>query len=367
MDGVAAGLRLSVVVPARNEERVLGACLESLVRQSEVGFALGHDWELIVVDDGSTDGTRAVAERVAGISGAGSASGTDEVRRVSGIQVIAAPEVDLTERGGFTGKNGACWVGAQRAQGAWILFTDADTVHEMGDLSRALHEAAKYKAGMLSYSPRQVVTGLGQRMVMPLVFGELASVYPPKKVSDPADRLAAANGQFLMVEREAYFAVGGHRAIGKEILEDVALAERMKRAKVGIRFRYAPEALSARMYGTFGEMVEGWTKNLALLFPRPLLLAAMMALQFCLFFGLPLLAFAMPNLVDWQRLAIVVVWIRTTWGFYRRVSRSNFPAIDVATSILGVPVFCWLLVRSYVRHRVRRSVDWKGRSYRVER
>ncbi len=124
------------------------------------------------------------------------------------MEVIAAPEVDLSERGGFTGKNGACWAGAQRARGAWILFTDADTVHEMGDLSRALHEAAKYKVGMLSYSPRQVVTGMGQRVVMPLVFGELASVYPPKKVSDPADRLAAANGQFLMVEREAYFAGG---------------------------------------------------------------------------------------------------------------------------------------------------------------
>ncbi len=119
------------------------------------------------------------------------------------------------------------------------------------------------------------------------------------------------------------------------------------------------------MYGTFGEMVEGWTKNLALLFPKPLLLAAMMALQFLLFFGLPLLAVMKAGLVDWQRLAILVVWLRTTWGFYRRVARSNFPAVDVVGSIVGVPVFCWLLVRSWMRHRVRRTVDWKGRSYRV--
>ncbi|MDP9039685.1 MAG: glycosyl transferase, partial [Acidobacteriota bacterium] len=234
-------------------------------------------------------------------------------------------------------------------------------VHEPGDLSRALHEAARYKVGMLSYSPRQVVTGWGQRVVMPLVFGELASVYPPKRVSDPASRLAAANGQFLMVEREAYFAVGGHKAVGKEILEDVALAERMKRAKVGIRFRYAPDAVSARMYGTFGEMVEGWTKNLALLFPRPLLLAGMMALQFCLFFGLPLLAVGKQGLIGWQRLAILVVWLRTSWGFYRRVVRSNMAAVDVAGSIVGVPVFCWLLVRS----ALGRTVEWKGRRYRV--
>jgi GT2 family glycosyltransferase len=308
---------------------------------------------LIVVDDGSTDATLDIAKGVA--------------KGREGVVVMEAPPVDLTDRGGFTGKNGACWMGAQSARGAWILFTDADTMHELGDLSRALHEAHKYKVGMLSYSPRQVVTGWGQRVLMPLIFGELASVYPPKKVSDPGNRLAAANGQFLMVEREAYFAVGGHRAIGKEILEDVALAERVKRSGQGIRFRYAPEALATRMYGTSAEMVEGWTKNLALLFPKPLLLAGMMALQFLLFFGLPLLAVLKPGLVDWQRLAILVVWLRTTWGFYRRVARSNFPAADVAVSIVGVPVFCWLLVRSYVRHTVNKTVDWKGRSYRVGR
>lgn len=351
--GVGGGMRLSVVVPARNEERGLRECLQSLVGQTDVGFCLGAEWELIVVDDGSTDRTLDIAKEVA--------------KGRAGVVVMEAPPVDTTERGGFTGKNGACWMGAQAARGAWILFTDADTVHEMGDLSRALHEAHKYKAGMLSYSPRQVVSGWGQRMLMPLVFGELASVYPPKKVSDPGDRLAAANGQFVMVEREAYFAVGGHRAIGKEILEDVALAERVKRSGQGIRFRYAPEAVSARMYATTAEMVEGWTKNLALLFPKPLLLAGMMALQFCLFFGLPLLAVLKPGLVDWQRLAILVVWLRTSWGFYRRVARSNFPVADVAVSILGVPMFCWLLVRSYLRHTVNKEVSWKGRSYRVGR
>ena len=113
--------------------------------------------------------------------------------------------------------------------------------------------------------------------------------------------------------------------------------------------------------------MEGWTKNLALLFPKPLLLAGMLALQFVLFFGLPLMAIVWPGLIYWQRLAILVVWLRTTWGFYRRVVRSGFPAAEVAFSILGVPMFCWLLVRSYVRHRVQREVEWTGRRYRVGR
>jgi len=342
-------LRLSVIVPARNEAAVLGECLRSLVEQSDVGFVLGVEWELIVVDDDSTDGTREIAR---------------EMER-EGVVAIEAPKLDQSDRGGFTGKTNACWAGAQRARGAWLLFTDADTVHEPGDLGRALHEAKKYGAALLSYSPRQIVEGFWQRAVMPLVFSELASAYPPKRVSDPASRVAAANGQFLLVEREAYFAVGGHRVVGLEILEDVALARKIKRARHTIRFRYAPDALAARMYRTLPEMVEGWTKNLALLFPNAVLLAGMQLLQLLLFLGLPALACWMPLLVIWQRLAILLVWMRTTWGFYGRVARANFPAGDVAISILGVPVFCWLLVRSYLHHRVTRSVDWKGRRYKV--
>lgn len=345
-------LRLSVVVPARNEASSLAACLSSLTAQSEPGFALGQQWELIVIDDDSTDATRQIAESAA--------SGHP------GVFVLAAPPLDLSDRGGFTGKTNACWFGVQQARGTWFLFTDADTVHEPGDLSRALHEADKYRASLLSYSPRQIVTGFWQRAVMPLVFAELASVYPPKQVSSPAYSVAAANGQFLLVERDAYFSVGGHRVIGREILEDVALARAIKRANFGIRFRYAPEALSTCMYKTLPEMIEGWTKNLALLFPKPLLMATMQLIQFLLFFGLPALAVWMPILVSLQRWAILLVWLRATWGFYNRVARSNFPATDVAISILGVPLFIWLLVRSSIHHRVSKSVAWKGRSYKTD-
>lgn len=211
------------------------------------------------------------------------------------------------------------------------------------------------------------MTGFWQRALMPLIFSELASVYPPKKVSDPNSRLAAANGQFLLVEREAYFSAGGHRAVGKDILKDVAVAQAIKRAKYGIRFRYAPEALATRMYRSVPEMIEGWTKNLALLFPRPLLLATMQKLQFLLFFGLPILALWMPLLVSWQRWAIFLVWLRTSWGFFSRVARSHFPAADIAISIFGVPLFAWLLFRSFLRHRVNKSVDWKGRTYKTGR
>src|SRR5208283_5596904 len=114
-----------------------------------------------------------------------------------------------------------------------------DTVHEPGGLRRALHEAERHKAGMLSYSPRQIVSGFWQRSLMPLVFCELALAYPPAKVSDPAQRIAAANGQFLLVEREAYRKLDGHPSVADKVLEDVALAFLAKRRKIGLCFRYA--------------------------------------------------------------------------------------------------------------------------------
>jgi glycosyltransferase involved in cell wall biosynthesis len=342
-------LELSIILPARNEELSLRPCLESLLDQSEQGFALGLQWEVILVNDDSTDRTREIAAETAA--------------KHSGIILLDAPPLDLSSRGGLTGKSNACWAGAQIASGRNFLFTDADTVHEPSSLLRALLEKEKHKAALLSYSPRQIVTGFWQHAVMPLIFSELASVYPPKQVSDPVRRLAAANGQFLLVEQAAYFSVGGHRAVGNSVLEDVALARNIKRGPRVIRFRYAPEALSTRMYRTTSEMIEGWTKNIALLLPKPILLAFWRILDFLLFFGLPVLALGLYWLVPWQRWVILLIWVRTLWRFYSRVARSSFAAWDVAISILGVPLFVYLLTKSFIQHRIKKSVTWKGRSY----
>jgi glycosyltransferase involved in cell wall biosynthesis len=342
-------LELSVIIPARNEERSLPACLGSLLTQSEPGFALGQQWELIVVNDDSTDRTREIAAEVAASH--------------DGVVLLDAPPLDLSDRGGFTGKSNACWAGAQTARGRHFLFTDADTIHEPNDLSRSLREAERHSAVLLSYSPRQIVVGFWQHAVMPLVFSELASVYPSKEVNDPVRSLAAANGQFILVERDAYFLVGGHRAVGKSILEDVELAHNIKRGPRIIRFRYAPEALCTQMYRTTSEMIEGWTKNLALLFPQPITLALWRILDVVLFFGLPAVALGLYWLLPWQRSVILLLWVRTLWRFYSRVARSKFPAFDVAISIFGVPLFVYLLVGSVIQHRIKRNVSWKGRRY----
>lgn len=331
---------LSVIVPARNEAACLATCLKSLVEQSEEGFVLGEHWELLVVDDNSTDETRGIAENFAGVT-------------------VLAP-APLKE--GWTGKTNAAWTAAQQAQGKWLLFTDADTEHRPVSLLHAIYEAERHQVGLLSYSPKQIVEGFWQQAVMPLIFSELAMAYPPRKVNDPQSDLAVANGQFLLFLREAYFAIGGHEAVADEILEDVALASLVKGKKLGLRFRYAEDAVSARMYHTTQAMVEGWTKNLALLFENTLAVAFFQLLDLALLIGLPLLTLWFWHLIL-ARWLFVLLWIRTVLRYYRHRSRSNFSMMDCWLSILGLPLFIAVLCRSWYCWRIKKQVTWKGRTY----
>jgi glycosyltransferase involved in cell wall biosynthesis len=344
-------IELTVIIPARNEEQSIETCLQSLTAQSEDVFELGKDWELIVVDDHSTDKTAEIA------------------RGFPGVTVMQADELEP----GWTGKANAIWTAAKHARGRWLLFTDADTVHEPGDLHRAIHEAQRHKVGMLSYSPRQIVRGFAQRSLMPLVFSELALAYPPAKVSDPNNRLAAANGQFLLVEREAYRRLGGHASVAKDVLEDVELAFLAKRRKVGLRFRYADDALATRMYRTTPAMIEGWTKNLALLFNNTIATAMWRALDLALLVILPILMIKLWSArLDIHSLTwlgagwlFALLWVRTIFRFYARVAKSNFPFADCLIAPLGLPLFVVLLYRSWFQHRILKQVSWKGRSYKV--
>jgi glycosyltransferase involved in cell wall biosynthesis len=335
-----------VIVPARDEERSLGACLESLVSQSEPGWLLGRHWELLVVDDHSSDRTAEIARSFAGVT----------------LLSAAPPLKD------WTGKANACWTAAQQARGQWLLFTDADTVHAPGSLSRSVVEAQRYSVGMLSWSPLQRVTGLVARMVMPLIFSELATAYPPRLVNEPEQRIAVANGQFLLVRRDAYRQIGGHAAVASSLVEDVDMAFSIKRQRLGLRFRYAPEMISTRMYETTAALWEGWVKNLALLINNALALALWRLLDIVLVVLLPLLAMGyiwqpIGGVQPLARVLFLVIWLRTLWRIWRRAARSNFAAADVGFSIAGLPVFAALLIHSWYAHRIFHRARWKGRVY----
>src|SRR5271154_2717359 len=291
-DPVSERLMVSVVVPARNEEVSLGACLESLVAQT------GGSFELLVVDDGSTDRTSQIA------------------RSFSGVRVVD-PGPLLS---GWSGKNNALVAGAKEARGRWLLFTDADTVHRPGSLARSVAEAQRQQAALLSYSPEQEVHGVWEKAIMPVIFAELASTFRPSEVSDPASTAAAANGQYILVSREAYDAVGGHAAIATSLLEDVALARAVKASGRRIFFRYGGDAVRTRMYRSFSQLREGWTKNLVLLFPSPVRLAAMRLTEFVLIVGSGAIAIATGLRGKWHPAVVAAILTAALFGFlFRRI------------------------------------------------
>lgn len=328
--------RISVIIPARNEEASLGACLESLISQT------GPDFEIIVVNDHSTDRTRDIA------------TSFGKVRVVETGPLPAR----------WTGKNNAVATGAREARGQWLLFTDADTIHRPGSLARSLHEVQEHNADMLSYSPQQIAVTFWEMAILPVVFAELARQYPPSKVSDPNSPEAAANGQFILIRRETYDAIGGHAAVAGDILEDVALARRVKSAGHKLRFRYAADAVRTRMYRNFAQLREGWTKNLALLFPHPGWLAAKTLLTWALPW---LLLFSLVGIVApsrrWWLLAIVAL---AALRNLTRLQRANFNiTMECLGAFFGMPMFAYLLVRSKRAHG-KGSVSWKGRAYETE-
>ena len=338
---------VSVIVPARNEEGCLAPCLESLVAQT------GIDFEVIVVDDDSTDRTGEIA------------------RSFADVIVVSAPPLPES----WTGKNNAMSAGAKLAKGKWLLFTDADTVHKPGSLARAVAEAEKHGAALLSYSPEQEVHTFWEKAVMPVIFAELAATYPPRKVNDPASPIAAANGQYLMISREAYDAVGGHTKIASDLLEDVAMARLVKSSGRRIFFRYGGDAVRTRMYRSWSQMKEGWTKNLALLFKQPTKVAQERISEFIFpALGLYMLLESLfwfhnpiPRMPDrWVRGYMIVAggWVfgGLLFGFIRRLHKAHFRWSNLPRAYFGLPVFSYLLLRSARVHK-KREVSWKERKY----
>jgi len=310
-------------------------CLQSLVEQEGIGY------ETIVVDDHSADRTREIA--------------------------ASFPRVKVIDAGplppGWTGKANAVACGERKACGTWLLFTDADTVHKPGSLARAMQEAQNLGVDLLSYSPEQEVHSFVERSVMPVIFAELATRYEPAKVSDPSDDAAAANGQYILISRDAYDSIGGHATVAGSLLEDVELARAVKRSGRKIFFRFAADQVRTRMYRTTTQLIEGWTKNLVLLFPHPIRLACLRAAEFTTIWITGLLALALLWRGQFSPAALAgALWATLKIFFWRRILRAHFSWSSNILAIFGLPLFSYLLLRSVIQYG-RGHIAWKGRNY----
>ena len=230
---------VAIVVPARNEVGNIGKCLAGLTAQR----GLGAGSSITVVDDGSQDGT---AEAVA------RAAGND--RRISCIEAGPLPA-------GWMGKPHACWRGATPADAEWLCFVDADVRAAPDLVATAIEAAERNGIDMLSLTPFQELGSFWERLIIPAGLVLVACAKDLRLVDDPASSEVAANGQFILIRRGVYFALGGHEAVRDEICEDKALAARVKRAGYCFRLLGAEHLAHTRMYTDLASLWEGLSKN----------------------------------------------------------------------------------------------------------
>ena len=236
---------LTVVIPAYNEARNIGDCV-SHVLASEPPCA---QWSLLVVEDDSSDATPDLA-----VAAAEACSLPPE--RFSLLQAGPRPQDQR-----WVGKNWACCCAAEGTRSDWLLFIDADVRLQPGTLRRALRQAEADQADLLSLAPRLACSCLAEWMVQPIMASLLGLGFPIQAANDPASEVAFAAGPFMLFRRSAYEQIGGHRSLAAEVVEDLALARRIKGGGYRLRYLLGLDALDLQMYADLASLWEGWSKN----------------------------------------------------------------------------------------------------------
>jgi cellulose synthase/poly-beta-1,6-N-acetylglucosamine synthase-like glycosyltransferase len=340
---------VSILIPAKDEEAVLERCLRSVLAQDYPNF------EVLVIDDRSEDRTAAIAT-----------SHAAEDSRLRLLQVKDLPE-------GWTGKTHALDLGQREATGEWLLFVDADTTMHPACLTVALREAVDHGSDLLSVLPSLETASFWEKAIQPFAGACLMVLFPLSRVNDPKQpEYAFANGQFILIRRTAYDAIGGHAAVRDKFVEDIHLGRLVRNNGLILRAVMAPDVLSVRMYSSFSAIVRGWSRILYSSFvdrPGKLALLAAFILVFsvtayvAIVGGGIVFAFGChcPFVASAFALGVAHEIIQTT-VFARIYALTRTPRRYLALRFLGVFVMLWILARTFRMCRTHQVV-WRGTQY----
>lgn len=340
---------ISICIPARNEEGNIHRCVEAALSQDYPNY------EVVVVDDRSTDNTGAILQAF-------------------GSQIILIRGMELPD--GWAGKPHALFQVAGAARGTWLCFVDADTTLHLNAISACYAKAVETKADLFTVMTRQILGSFWERVVMPLVMTALSVGFSPRKVNDPSRRDAIANGQFILIRRITYDAVGGHEKIRSQIVEDKALSEQVKWNGHRLVVADGMQVVSTRMYTSLSSMWEGWTKNIYLgLRDRPALIllgvfGALLALLAALFlplwpfFGLLYYVFQREPLGLGIMLEALIVFGYLIFMRMKVARAMDIPAWYAWTTPVGAGIFAAMMLTSAFKVISGRGVTWKGRRYK---
>jgi chlorobactene glucosyltransferase len=338
---------ISVLVPARDEEENISACLESLQKQDYPNF------EILVLNDNSVDGTAGIISRMA--------AADHRIRLVTGEPL---PQ-------DWAGKPFACYQLAQQASGDWLLFVDADTVHAPHMLRSVLDAALKLKVSLLSGFPRQLAGSLPQKIAVPVIYFIIMGWAPLWLIHRlKGHRPSVAIGQFLLFSRDEYWRIGGHKVVQSRILDDIWMGIEVSRHRGRhVAIDLSP-VVSCNMYPTVGLMWSGLVRciySVAALSPVMLLLLVPVAWLFYIgpFYWLWNGFFMYHAPLAWRGLVVfqVVLVIFMRWLVDNRFKE---PPVSAWLHPLGIGYVFVVAVYSFARWAVGAGVSWKERTYGEE-
>ena len=344
LDPISDPPKVSVCVPARNEERGIGECLKSLLNQNYFNF------EVIAINDHSTDRTGMIMQSLA--------------RENPQLKVLDGADLP----NGWLGKPFALHQAFKVAQGEFLLFTDADPVFRPAALNTAVHIMRERELDLLTLMPKAEFGSFWERAVQPVIFGFIASLTRFKNVNNPDHKSAMGFGAFMMFRRAAYEKIGGHEVGKFDVLEDVLIAKRAKQAGLKLLVSDAKQLFSIRMYYGLKEIWLGWQKNMFLAMKSSVLRAT--------WYILMVLGFILTPYI----ILVVNIFEGTGWFW---IGTALFGAVLVTTACckmcdelrlkrntavlfpLGALIMTAIMVNSMFHTLVRKTTQWRGRVYPV--
>ena len=320
---------VSVLIPARNEERNIEKCIKGMLIQDYENI------EIIVLDDNSTDNTFKLVSSFS----------------TSNVKVLMGKELSPD----WLGKNWACHQLAQEAKGKYLLFMDADVELMPKVISSAVYELEKSSVTLLSIFPTQIIKSFGEHLIVPLMNWLLLTFLPLKFVySCSSKAFVAANGQFMLWRKDDYFKIGGHETVKNKVVEDMELARLAKQNKLKVKTMLGGKLVFCRMYKSFNQAYNGFTKN----FFAGFLLPSFSFLTIILFL---LIAFVLPFLFLFQP---VYSFILIAFILITRISVSIVSNQNIFINVLLHPVqmlfMFWIGIVSIIKFKTKKIV-WKQR------
>jgi chlorobactene glucosyltransferase len=330
---------VSIIVPARNEERNIERCVLGLVKQDYPNY------EMIFVDDDSHDATPNILARYA-----------DQDPRIKVVHTGGKPD-------GWNGKQWACHCGALDSTGDWLCFMDADTYAEPNLISRTIAFSLANRVDMLTLQPWYETQGLWERIVLPAGLLPLLLIFPPHRVNDPNDSLVMANGQFILIRREVYHQVGGHASIRDHMMDDFSLARSVKRAGYRLFVAEAMDLMRVRLYTNLQEIWRGALKA-AIEISGGWLKSTLGLSAILLINILPvILLIAALSRGNWPATAILGAVVTFQLGYYALIRMAAFrtPPWSSITYPIGSLIVTAILLDGMLRVAGGLEITWKGR------